>query len=544
MSRFSLITKTTLSIIELNIEICRLIGGFCVKLSTKSVDFARNHIKSYYDSDFYVKPFEFSGIWANWKEISDYITTTEIEDFKISNPIVLPSPKPKGGYRIVHQLDPISSIIYTALAYEVAEFVEKKRVDKSERIACSYRIEIDEANGAFFKDNNNGYKDFIQKSTELASKYKYALVTDIVDFYNQIYHHRLQNAIQSCDPSLDSLSKDIEKFISGLTNKVSRGIPVGPAASIIFSEALMLDIDEFVLSKIDNYTRYVDDMRFFSDDKDELRILLHDLTKYLYSVHRLVTADHKTEIIKSDDFISKYINNQKIKDRNKIKENISELNEKIFSEYASIEQDENEKLEQSKEKIEGYKKELEELMDKILSYSYLDLGLARHLLREAKKHRSRIILKKLLENFDFFTPVIRDVIIYLENVTNKKVVEHHISDFIKIINESKYLNHPYIKEWLGYFFASNNSFDKYREIYRFVCSTSIRNCAIFARTNNTISWVRSNKDSWSISNPWDKRGIIYSASVLSKDERNKWMDLIIQNGDLIDKSLAMYIKSL
>ena len=34
------------------------------------------------------------------------------------------------------------------------------------------------------------------------SMYQYILQTDITDFYNQIYVHRLQNAIEAADSSL------------------------------------------------------------------------------------------------------------------------------------------------------------------------------------------------------------------------------------------------------------------------------------------------------------------------------------------------------
>jgi hypothetical protein len=32
----------------------------------------------------------------------------------------------------------------------------------------------------------------------LAGKYPYIVKTDIVDFYNQIYHHTLENQIDEC----------------------------------------------------------------------------------------------------------------------------------------------------------------------------------------------------------------------------------------------------------------------------------------------------------------------------------------------------------
>ncbi len=39
------------------------------KLTEESLDFARQHIEKYYDSDFFPKPFEFEAIWHNWNEV-------------------------------------------------------------------------------------------------------------------------------------------------------------------------------------------------------------------------------------------------------------------------------------------------------------------------------------------------------------------------------------------------------------------------------------------------------------------------------------------
>ncbi len=48
-----------------------------------------------------------------------------------------------------------------------------------------------------FKQMQDGWNTFTEKSKMLAGKYKtgVVIVTDLVDFYNQIYSHRIQNVI-------------------------------------------------------------------------------------------------------------------------------------------------------------------------------------------------------------------------------------------------------------------------------------------------------------------------------------------------------------
>src|SRR5689334_12205479 len=123
-----------------------------MKLTKASLDFARNHISSFYDSQFFIKPFEFKAIWANWDEVVAYLTGTEIGSLEVHSPMTLALPKPKGGFRIVHQLDPLNCLVYTALAYEVADIIESRRVRVDKSVACSYRIKTTPT-GYFFHDD-------------------------------------------------------------------------------------------------------------------------------------------------------------------------------------------------------------------------------------------------------------------------------------------------------------------------------------------------------------------------------------------------------
>lgn len=509
-----------------------------MKLSSHSINWAKNHIQNYYDSDFYVKPFEFQGLWSNWEEVKEYLTGTDINKFTVKNPITYPAPKIKNGFRIVHQLDPIDALVYSALAYEISDYVEKNRVNKNDTV-CSYRINTD-GNGNFFSDGN-GFKNFKSKSMELAGKYNYVLIADITDFYNQTYHHRIQNAIESCDPSLGEISKEIERFLMKLTNKTSRGVPVGPAASIIMTEALLIDVDQYILSKTNSYTRYVDDIRIFADSLLELKMILHDLTQYLYDNHRLTLSSLKTTIIDTDSFINNFFENHEELEKQAIHNSLEELNITI-GEYPFIEPIDITEVNDS-DKTKAQSEAFVRLMEEILKFDNLDLGLARHILRRAKKLRTRSILPILLENFDFFAPDIRDVVLYLETITNKRMIEHNISKFNAIINHSKSLNIPYVKYWMDYYFTSRGFFEEYEETRTYLNEISnLRYKALRVKRNGNISWLREHKSKIDQYNPWDRRAIIYSGDVLSRGERIPWMEHIISNGDLVDRSLAKYIK--
>ena len=98
------------------------------KLTEESLDFAREHIEKYYDSDFFPKPFEFEAIWHNWNEVKAELTGKNVEKLWVFPPHTIPALKANGTYRIVHQLEPVDAVIYKAMAYEISNSVEASRL--------------------------------------------------------------------------------------------------------------------------------------------------------------------------------------------------------------------------------------------------------------------------------------------------------------------------------------------------------------------------------------------------------------------------------
>lgn len=113
------------------------------KLNRASLEFAKAHIIKFYDSDFFPKPFEFEALWANWDEVVTHLTCNDVNGYTIDQPRTFTSIKPNKTFRVVHQLDPINTIIYTALAYLVSLGIEKARFPIKDHVACSYRFDVD-----------------------------------------------------------------------------------------------------------------------------------------------------------------------------------------------------------------------------------------------------------------------------------------------------------------------------------------------------------------------------------------------------------------
>jgi len=507
------------------------------RLSRKSLEFAKNHIVKFYDSDFYPKPFEFEALWANWEEVITHLTCNDVGGYPIDQPRTFTSIKPNGSFRVVHQLDPINTLIYTALSYEIGEGVEKARVPVAENVACSYRIEIDHKKGTLFA-NGSGYSGFITKCFELSEASKYVLVTDITDFYNQIYVHRLQNAIEAADPKLYELSKDTERFILDLNSNVSQGVPVGPAASIIMAEAILIDVDNFIIDSGFKHARYVDDIRIFGVTKQDLIRFLAKLTEYLYHNHRLTLAGEKTKIIKSEDFKNNYLESPEVVEKQSIHDTLATI--KSFKDaYAITDLSD---IDETKIRPDI----LSEIFDSIISDKKLDLGISRHILRRCRRYRIRSITPALFKHFKFFLPVICDVILYLQKVSNKSFVERNKENLINLTKENYVIKFPFIKDWVEHYFANNKHILQIEEIKEYLRKHgNFRNQAAAAFKLNSTSWVRAHKGNLPHLPPWDKRALIRASLILSKKEMESWIAVIEKHSSSFTEIMtAKWVKSL
>lgn len=498
-------------------------------LSEASLDFARAHIEKYYDSDFFPKAFEFEALWHHWPQVKHDLRSKNISKFLVSNPYNSTIQKARGGYRVVHQLDPMDAVAYTAMAYEVGGSIEAKRAPAADRIACSYRINI--ANGSFF-EGGSGWAEFKEKSQELADENEFAAITDISDFYNQIYLHRLQNAIEASDATHKSLASDIEDFLLALNNKASQGVPVGPAASVVMAEAVLIDIDAFISQCGVPHTRYVDDIRIFSSSEARLSETLEKLTLYLYENHRLTLATDKTRIMPSDDFIANHLHNPYLDDKDDLMEELDNI-----SPYGGDDEDEGLDDEDIGATLAG-------ALDKILEFDYIDLGLARSIIRTARRNKITDLIPALLENFAYFAPVTPDLFLYLEEVIDASTTPA-IKAGLEEVSNLQEANCALVRLWLEYFIASHSSLLASQKLKAFVMTgPNIENKARAATTMSDIAWVRTHKAQIYNVGARARRAIINAARVLPSDERNPWLNLVAQNSALpLERWLAGWVKA-
>lgn len=500
-------------------------------LTDQSLEFAREHIHKYYDSDFFPKPIEFDALWHQWNDVKKELMSKNVGKLWVTPPRAMTIAKPKGGFRVVHQLEPLDAVVYTSLACEVAPAVEAARMAADSNIACSYRLAI--ANGSYFA-GGSGWTNFGQKTEKLAAKYSHVLITDITDFYNQIYLHRLNNAIESADASLKPVADDIEMFLSTVNSKSSQGVPVGPAASIVMAEAVLIDVDVFLRDQGIEHTRYVDDFRIFANSPRKLHKVLECLTLYLYEHHRLTVSSEKTFVMGTEEYVQKHLHNNYVEEKSQLLETLEIFNP-YTNEFEDLDFDD-------LDEDERQQSQLLTAIERVLAYEHLDLGLARSVIRTARRNSISVIAKHLLENFEFFAPAVNDVVLYLREVTDADLAKA-LRPIVEALLESPALDSQLVRFWMEWYVAQYADFMQSPKIHQFIFgSTNVENQALAAITTKNVAWVRNHKATVYNLGGWARRAVLNASRVLPSDERNHWLKLFVGNSPVIlDRWVAMWV---
>ncbi|MHC5739397.1 RNA-directed DNA polymerase [Nostoc sp.] len=513
-----------------------------MKLTAESLEFARNHIQRFYTSDFFPSSEVLNALWADWDEIQKFLSSESIQELG-HPPLIMQAPKARGGYRIVHDPNPFDSLAYTAIAHTLAPYIESRRENLGDRV-FSYKLNVN-SRGDFFDEAHNGFQHYTLRSLDLANSFDYVLVTDIAAFYNQIYLHRLQSAIELCHSNLTSISSAVEEFMLNLNERVSIGIPVGPAPSIILAETALLDVDQWIQQRGFEYVRYVDDFRIFANSKLDLETLLQDLVGYLYTNHRLTLASEKTFILPTETLVEQYLDSPESKERDIIHANIAQSIASQTSVAFRTSFTENPPS-WTKLSPEERSKLLNSLLHSILQQNHLDLGLARHLLRRAKHARLRAIIVPLLDNIEFFIPVFRDVCLYLDHVMNDDAINRNL-DRLEIIirNQSIITRSSFCSMWLRWLVTRKQGYSKSQVVRDFIMGEAkpLRFQADHAKLFGHESWVKEHRSNWQQLGSSDRWSLLLAASVLGVRERTVWMNQVLRSADPIDRAIARYVLS-
>jgi hypothetical protein len=369
-------------------------------------------------------------------------------------------------------------------------------------------------------------------------------VADISDFYNQIYHHRLENSLAAAGVP-DGRRRSLIRFLGQLTATQSSGIPVGPSPSILLAELSMSDVDSYLLRKGSSHTRYVDDFRIFCRSSREALRTLHDLAEYLYTAHRLSLEPTKSRILPVDTFISKELRDPEQEEKSSFDAALAHLQEQ-FSTVSMYES--SEPMELTPDLMRRVNRDnLRELFVQCVEERPLHLGIARYLLRRATGLRTNVLVDAVFANIRTLSPVLREVTRYLGVAMRKEFSPVQFEMLKSYLIHSDFGDLPFVQMWVLEMMRGIVGLRSPKEAFplteRYAQGLGRRPVALLAKALGLQDWVRQHKETWRGNEDWDRRAIIYSATILPDDERRHWINYVKDVTQGLDGAVAASVSS-
>ena len=205
------------------------------------------------------------------------------------------------GFRRATQIEPFWNVYYLALVLSIADEIENYRICQSKHTVFSYRCSWCGKTHSIFGDSTwNHYRDH---TSRLGRDSKFAVLTDIADFYTRVNHHRLQNSLNRI-VSGDTPSR-VMKLLKHFSQTRSYGLPIGGPASRVLAELALADVDKHLEMSGVSFCRYADDYSIFCESEAEAYKNLVYLSEKLFN-ESLVLQKSKTKILSSTEFSDFY----------------------------------------------------------------------------------------------------------------------------------------------------------------------------------------------------------------------------------------------
>lgn len=526
-----------------------------LKLRGNSLDWSLKHINKYGDSYVFPQPFEFDAINENWEEVKNHLLNIDVFSNGVRPYRTSITPKSSRGFRICTQLDPLDSIVYNALIYEVSEEIESRRVSVSENKVYSYRLNPD-IDGSLY-DNNYSWKSYEERTRDLlnSNEYSFVVMTDITDFFPSIYLHNIETHLREC-VRLSGKSAHAETLINIIKamhiNQTHKGLPIGPQFSRPLAELILNEIDQILLENNIMFIRYVDDFRLFCRTENEAYRSLAFLAQKLYDILNLKLNEQKTKIMSIDEFMENHFYMFTEREEDRIVNEFYELLEKIgidtddlYGEIdlSKLDNDDLEKLQELN---------IYELLEEELDSDQIDLGFCKFLIGNLARFDNTEVADLILteENMRKLFPILKSIIHHLEQVRSySEIQKHQIGEKVLNLLENSFVGElEFNRVWLLHLFSKSdewnnqNRFSSLKKKYDDNFTT--RKLILNMGKAKNYRFFRENKFSYNdFSDPWVKRAFIVALSCLPQDERNPfYKSRSLTQRDILERVIEQWAK--
>lgn len=516
-------------------------------LTSVELDNAKAAITHHGYSAMLPQPPEWQVVEANWPAIRDSLERIDLDTYDPQKPMKVFAPKNRASVRILHMLHPQDLILYTALTLIAKSDIEANRIPISDKKVFSYRCEVGKLTELY--ESRGSYEAYRAQLKSRGSRpsVRYVAVADIADFYPRIYQHRLENVVESVATTQrvrDVARVLVKKLIGNLLGKDSYGIPVGPYASRLLAEALLIDVDASLQSRSIDFVRWVDDYNIFCKTEYEAQSILFSLGEWLFSKHGLTLQSAKTKILTIDDYRREVLfeHDDQLTDRDSVVEMLRNFrvgydDRREDDEFSGKEHQANDvddaEVEKALAVLQGT--DLKGMLEASLADTALvDYQAVTYALSKlpripgAPDALKREILELVIENAELLYPVAEHIAGYVLSFSDLTGAEQKriAKKLLKPLKSKKTPPPPYYAMWILHIFASSKQWNHAQDIVRLyseATSEVIRRFAALAiHSSGSRSEALALKDEYTAASPVLRLAILFASRKLGADERKHW----------------------
>jgi len=489
------------------------------KLTDASIALAIQHLKKYGDTDVFPHLPEIAFLADCEDEIIAELAALDLDTFTPSNAVEALAPKSKLGFRIVHQLPCLDTVLLLAAVIEIGPQIEALRPDTEEHQAFSYRFLPDGEGGLF--SNDATYKSWLHHQLEVVKsnlKIKQVVVTDISDFYARVNFHRLENLLDAAAPKSGAV-RYIKKHIKTIRAKQSFGLPVGGSAARLLAELALSDTDRAL--KMDGVlaTRYVDDFRIFlTVDQDPYDVLAL-LAEHLGINEGLSLNVAKTAVYSKSEYLERLqAQTTDVKD-----ESFNNVLETLVANIYSEEFPDPDEVEQL-----AQINLLELLQDEINKDSF-DMGRIKFIFRALRVAKPYEAIDFIIQNFGELVVFSRELVLLMEELAK----DHHDcfdglhDEVLQVIQSPPASSIQLLKTWLVELLVRGVIEPQLHCLKAISLSASTpidkRQLLLIAGRLDDTNYFRKHKTAFNNFSPFEQLCLIWGASCLPTDEFKSWL---------------------
>jgi hypothetical protein len=203
------------------------------------------------------------------------------ERYEVSHASKIMMPKASGTLRPLTLLTVDDQLVYQACVNLVADALKRRTGRRYEKRVFAH-LYAGKSSQFFYMQWQRSYRKFTNRIISAhADGYHYVANFDLTSFYDSIDHHVLRHflkTIQIDEDTIEFLLQCLKTWTSSTWSNGPQniyhehGIPQGPLASGMLSEAVLQHIDEAgEQGKRTIYLRYVDDIKILAKNEGELR---------------------------------------------------------------------------------------------------------------------------------------------------------------------------------------------------------------------------------------------------------------------------------